>query len=62
MAATNLPTGALGTVGPSGRSHEPEALSLPTGERQLFLDDHLIAKTEDLKRTLHQPDKKGAVI
>ncbi|MCA9448259.1 MAG: hypothetical protein KC931_14160, partial [Candidatus Omnitrophica bacterium] len=62
MAATNLPTGALGTEAPFERPHEPEALSLPTGERQLFLDDHLIAKTEDLKRTLHQPDKKGAVI
>jgi len=32
------------------------------GERQLFLDDHGIAKIENLTRTMHQPAKKGAVI
>ena len=32
------------------------------GERQLFLDDHGIAALDNLKRTMHQPKKKGAVI
>ena len=39
-----------------------EARSIPAGQRQLFLDDDAIAKTENLKRTLHQPKKRGAVI
>ena len=38
------------------------AFTVPAGERQLFLDDHGIAKIENLKRMMHQPDKKGAVI
>ena len=32
------------------------------GERQLFLDDVGIAASENLKRSLHQPSKQGAVI
>ena len=40
---------------------EPE-ISVPVGQRQLFLDDHAVAKIENLKRTMHQPKKKGAVI
>ena len=32
------------------------------GERQLFLDDHGIAKIDGLQRTMHQPQKRGAVI
>ena len=35
---------------------------IPTGQRQLFLDDHGIATIGDLTRTMHQPAKKGAVI
>ncbi len=31
-------------------------------ERQLFLDDHGIAKIDGLQRTMHQPKKRGAVI
>ena len=38
------------------------AFTVPAGERQLFLDDVGIAKIENLKRTMHQPAKKGAVI
>ena len=38
------------------------AFTVPAGQRQLFLDDGGIAKIENLKRTLHQPRKKGAVI
>lgn len=38
------------------------AFQVPLAQRQLFLDDYGIAKIENLRRTLHQPDKKGAVI
>jgi hypothetical protein len=36
--------------------------SIPAGQRQLFLDDDVIAKIDNLRRTLHQPEKRGAVI
>ena len=39
-----------------------EARSIPAGQRQLFLDDNAVAKIEHLQRTLHQPEKRGAVI
>ena len=39
-----------------------KAFRVPPGERQLFLDDVGIAKVENLKRTMHQPAKRGAVI
>ena len=35
---------------------------VPVGQRQLFLDDHGIAETQRLLRTMHAPEKKGAVI
>ena len=38
------------------------AFHVPVGERQLFLDDFGIATIENLTRTMHKPDKKGAVI
>ena len=38
------------------------AFQVPAGERQLFLDDIDIAKKQNLMRTMHLPDKKGAVI
>ena len=38
------------------------AFHVPLGQRQLFLDDCGIAEIENLKRTMHQPKKKGAVI
>jgi hypothetical protein len=38
------------------------ARQIPDGQRQLFLDDDAIEKIENLKRTLHQPQKRGAVI
>ena len=38
-----------------------DARSIPVGQRQLFLDDVAIAKIEHLQRTLHQPEKRGAV-
>jgi len=39
-----------------------EDFKVPAGQRQLFLDDHGIAKTENLKRRMHRPKKQGAVI
>jgi len=36
--------------------------NVPIGQRQLFLDDYVVDKIENLKRTLRQPAKKGAVI
>ncbi len=41
---------------------DPAEFSIPVGQRQLFLDDVGIDQLTNLKRTLHQPDKKGAVI
>ncbi len=35
---------------------------VPVGERQLFLDFEDISSRENLKHTLHQPQKKGVVI
>ena len=35
---------------------------VPTGQRQLFIDDHGIESMDNLGRSLHQPSKKGAVI
>jgi hypothetical protein len=43
-------------------TRERAMFSVSRGERQLFLDDYGIAKIENLKRTMHQPTKKGAVI
>jgi len=41
---------------------EAEEFTVPVGQRQLFLDDHGIAKLENLKRRMHRPKKLGAVI
>ena len=34
----------------------------PAQHKQLFLDDHAIASTSNVKRTLHQPDKHGPIL
>lgn len=39
-----------------------EVRVLPIGQRQLVLDDEGVASVENLQRTLHQPEKRGAVI
>jgi hypothetical protein len=39
-----------------------DTVPVSIGERQLFLDDHGISKIDGLQRTLHQPEKRGAVI
>jgi hypothetical protein len=41
---------------------EKRPFSFPAGQRQLFIDDWGVAKTESLAKTLHQPVKRGAVI
>jgi hypothetical protein len=38
------------------------SIDIPVGERQLFLDDYCIAKQQHLTTTMHQPEKKGAVV
>ncbi len=44
------------------RAADETVFHVPSGQRQLFLDDYGIAKIENLKRTMHPPTKKGAVI
>ena len=34
----------------------------PKAHKQLFLDDHAVERTYAIERTLHQPDRKGAVL
>ena len=35
---------------------------VPPGQRQLFMDDYGVAKIDNLERTMHQPEKRGAVV
>lgn len=35
---------------------------VPAAQKQLFLDNHVLARLEKVKRTLHQPKKYGTVI
>ncbi len=57
---------AMGSVSVQGAEGEATpaagALRVPARQRQLFLDDHAIAGIENLRRTLHQPEKRGAVL
>jgi hypothetical protein len=46
------------TLFSSGRAAE----SIPVGQRQLFLDDNGIAQSRGLQKTMHSPQKKGAVV
>ena len=39
-----------------------DKFAVPTGQRQLFLDDQGVEKIEKLTRAMHPPSKKGAVI
>jgi hypothetical protein len=41
---------------------ENDQFRVRAGQRQLFLDDHGIVKIEGLRRTMHRPAKRGAVI
>ena len=50
-------------VGPvDSIGYADDSIEVPVGRRQLFLDDHGVAEIRDLERTLHQPEKRGAVI
>ncbi len=55
-----LAAALAGGAGSAGFAEPP--ISFPAGERQLFLDEHCIATTEYLTRTMHSPTKRGAVI
>ena len=39
-----------------------EAIDMTPGTKHLFLDDHVVQETSGLLRTMHQPDKRGAVL
>lgn len=43
-------------------AHAQPEFEVLAGQRQLFLDDRGIAKITNLRRTMHQPTKRGAVI
>jgi hypothetical protein len=38
------------------------AFQVPTGQRQLFLDGLGIADLNGVEKTMHQPEKRGAVL
>ena len=52
----------MGFAPDPSKSTEGSAFEVPVGQRQLFLDDDDIAEMKNLKRTMHTPDKEGAVI
>ncbi|MFV2070551.1 MAG: hypothetical protein ACC645_26590 [Pirellulales bacterium] len=55
--------GCLAAVVTPGRATAAEApFEVVTMRRQLFLDDHGVARIEHLARTMHRPEKRGAVI
>jgi len=51
---------ALFVAGACAQQDEP--IELKPGQRQLFLDDHIVERIEGLKRTMHQPQKQGPVL
>ena len=53
---------AAAEAGGGSKANNVAAFHVPTGERQLFLDNYGIASIRDLTRTMHKPTKKGAVI
>jgi len=55
-AAACMPGTSVGLVG--GRDEEVRDIA---AERQLFLDNWIVERTNGLKRTLHQPEKKGVI-
>jgi hypothetical protein len=63
MLFSCIPTLALtmAVVG-QGPADNEQAYCVPPNERQLFLDEVGISKVDNLKRTMHRPTKKGAVI
>ena len=45
-----------------GLGQDNRLVKFEPGRRQLFLDDFAISRVKNLTRTLHQPEKRGAVI
>ena len=43
-------------------SQSKRKVEIPLGQRQLFLDDHVVDKVHGLQRVMHSPTKKGAVL
>jgi hypothetical protein len=39
-----------------------DTVQVERGQRQLFLDDHVVQEMPGLSRSMHQPEKRGAVI
>ena len=58
LTAAAATTSAAGTVDVGGGA----AFAVVAGQRQLFLDDHGVARMANLRRALHHPDKRGAVL
>jgi len=53
----------LTTAWPGGVAYAADpAFQVVEGRRQLFLDDHGVGSVEGLGRTMHQPEKWGAVV
>ena len=60
MKQTILTLTAMLLTGPAAlRAAEPIQIG---SQRQLFLDDHIVERIEGLKRTMHQPIKRGPVL
>lgn len=59
-------TGALSllvlVIGLWSNGNGTPTFRVPLGERQLFIDDHGVGQIDSLKRTLHQAEKRGAVV
>ena len=55
-------TTLLYLAAPASDADPTAGFDVPVGQRQLFLDDHGVAGIENLRRTLHRPKKRGAVI
>lgn len=52
----------MSQVNNTNTKNSTDTFTIPVGQRQLFLDDYGIADIHNLKRTMHRPVKKGAVI
>ncbi len=55
-------TVAVIAAGDIRAASDTAAVAIQPGQRQLFLDDLVIAEATGLARTLHRPEKRGAVI
>jgi hypothetical protein len=49
-------------MGDAGAGEDTASITLQLGQRQLFLDDYVVGDASGLTRTMHSPEKRGAVI